>query len=106
MALSIQRWEKPGEPAQKVLLEKELKAQGYRTEFWVDTPGMSYRNRKHDADSTIWVLRGEAKLTIGAEVETLRDGDRTVLSAGTSYALEALGGKALLWLFGLKKKKS
>jgi mannose-6-phosphate isomerase-like protein (cupin superfamily) len=105
MSLPIHRWEKPGEPAEKVRLEKELKAQGYRTEFWVDKPGVSYRNRKHDVDTLIWVLRGEGKITIGPETDILRDGDRIVLPAQTLYSLESLGAKALLWLFGMKKKK-
>ena len=105
MPLPIHRWEKPGEPAQKVLLEKELKAQGYRTEFWVDKPGAAYPNRKSDADSLIWILRGEAKVTLGNETDLLKDGDRITLPAETPYTLQALGDKPLLWIFALKKKK-
>ena len=104
MPLPIQRWEKPGEPAQKVLLEKELKAQGYRTEFWVDRPGVTYPHRKQDVASVIWVLRGEAKITIGSETEKLRDGDRIALPAETVYTFQVFGEKPLLWLFAMKKK--
>ena len=106
MPLPVQRWEKPGEPAQKVLLEKELKAQGYRTELWVDKPGTVYRNRKDEGESLILVLRGEAKITLGNEADLLKDGDRIILPAETIYTLQALGTKPLLRLFALKKKKS
>ena len=106
MPLPIHRWDKPGEPAQKVLLEKELKAQGYRTELWVDKPGTVYRNRKNDADGLIWILRGEAEVTLGDESDILKDGDRIALPPETTYTLQALGEKPLLWLFALKKKKN
>lgn len=105
MPLTIRRWEKPGEPAQKVALEKELKAQGYQPEFWVDKPGTAYPNRKYPAEAILWILRGEAKITVGAETDTLRDGDRITLPAGTVYTLHVLGEKPLLWLIALKKKK-
>lgn len=105
MSLSIRRWEKPGEPAQKVLLEKELKAQGYQPEFWVDKPGTTYPNRKYPAEAVLWILRGEAKITVGADTDTLHDGDRITLPPHTSYTLQVLGDKPLLWLIAQKKKK-
>lgn len=105
MPLSIRRWEKPEEPAQKVALEKELKAQGYQPEFWVDKPGTIYSNRKYPAEAVLWILRGEVKITVGADADILRDGDRIALPAGTVYTLQALGEKPLLWLIALKKKK-
>lgn len=105
MPLAIRRWEKPGEPAQKVALEKELKAQGYQPEFWVDKPGTVYRNRKHPAETVLWILRGEATLAVGAETETLRDGDRITLASNAPYTLHVLGDKPLLWLIAVRKKK-
>lgn len=105
MPLAIRRWEKPGEPAQKVALEKELKAQGYQPEFWVDKPGTHYRNRKVERDTMIWILRGEAKLTVGADTDTLHDGDRITLTSGAIYTLQVIGEKPLLWLIAQKKKK-
>ncbi len=105
MPFIIRRWEKPGEPAQKVALEKELKAQGYQPEFWVDKPGTTYPSRKYPAETILWVLRGEAKITVGADTDTLRDGDRITLPPHTSYALQVLGDKSLLWLIAQNKKK-
>lgn len=105
MPLSIRRWEKPGEPAQKVALEKELKAQGYQPEFWVDKPGASYPNRKYPAETILWILRGDAKISVGADTDTLRDGDRITLPPHTAYTLQVLGDKSLLWLIALKKKR-
>ncbi|MFY9269941.1 MAG: cupin domain-containing protein [Candidatus Manganitrophaceae bacterium] len=104
MALSIDRWEKPGEPAEKVALEKELKTRGYRPEFWVDKPGTTYRNRRHETNTLLWILRGEARITIGADTDTLHDGDRIALPPHTPYTLQVLGDKILLWLIGQKKK--
>lgn len=105
MPLSIRRWEKPDEPAQKVALEKELKAQGYQPEFWVDKPGTAYTHRKYPSETVLWILRGEAKITLGADTDTLRDGDRITLPPNTHYSLQVLGDKSLLWLIALKKKK-
>lgn len=105
MPLSIRRWEKPGEPAQKVALEKELKAQGYQPEFWVDKPGTHYPNRKYPAETVLWILRGEAKITVGADTDTLRDGDRITLLPHTLYSIHVLGDKSLLWLIAQKKKR-
>jgi mannose-6-phosphate isomerase-like protein (cupin superfamily) len=105
MPLAIRRWEKPGEPAQKVTLEKELKSQGYQLEFWVDKPGTHYRDRKIERDTVIWILRGEAKLTVGDETDTLRDGDRITLPPHTLYTLQVLGDKSLLWLIAQKMKR-
>lgn len=105
MPLAIRRWEKPGEPAQKVAIEKELKAQGYQPEFWVDKPGTHYQNRKHPAETVLWILRGEAKITAGPDTDLLHDGDRLLLPSNTSYTLQVLGDKNLLWLIAQKKKK-
>jgi len=105
MPLLIRRWEKPGEPAQKVALEKELKAQGYQSEFWVDKPGTTYANRKYPAEAVLWILRGEAKITLGADSDSLRDGDRIILPPHTPYTLQVLGDKSLLWLIAQKKKR-
>jgi quercetin dioxygenase-like cupin family protein len=105
MPLAIHRWEKPGEPAQKVTIEKELKAQGYQSEFWVDKPGITYPNRKYPAETVLWILRGEAKITVGADTDTLHDGDRITLSPHTLYTLQVLGDKSLLWLIAQKMKR-
>ncbi|MBI3802170.1 MAG: cupin domain-containing protein [Nitrospirae bacterium] len=105
MPLAIRRWEKPGEPAQKVALEKELKAQGYQPEFWVDKPGTRYANRKYPAETVLWILRGEVTLNVGMESETLHDGDRIILPSQTSHTLQVLGDKPLLWLIAQKKKR-
>lgn len=104
MPLAIRRWEKPGEPAQKVALEKELKGEGYQPEFWVDKPGATYSNRKYPVETVLWILRGEAKITLGAETDTLRDGDRITLLSHTPYTLQVLGDKSLLWLIAPKKE--
>lgn len=105
MSLAIRRWEKPGEPAQKVALERELKAQGYQPEFWVDQPGTAYPNRKYPVETILWILRGEAEITVGAESDILRDGDRITFPPHTPYTLQVLGDKNLLWLIAQKKKK-
>ncbi len=105
MPLTIRRWDKPGEPAQKVASEKELKSQGYQPEFWVDKPGTIYSNRKYPVEAVLWILRGEAEITVGADTDLLRDGDRITIPAGTVYTLSVLGEKPLLWLIAQKKKK-
>jgi hypothetical protein len=105
MPLVIQRWEKPGQPAEKVAIEKELRAQGYHPEFWVDKPGTNYPNRTTESDAVIWVLRGEAKLTLGPDTDILRDGDKVALPPKKPYTLQVLGDKSLLWIIAQKKKK-
>jgi mannose-6-phosphate isomerase-like protein (cupin superfamily) len=103
--LAIHRWEKPGQPAEKVAIEKELRSQGYHPEFWVDKPGTNYPNRKTESDAVIWVLRGEAKITVGSDTETLHDGDKVALPPQKPYSLQVLGDKSLLWIIAQKKKK-
>src|SRR5579871_2912901 len=105
MPLTIRRWDKPGEPAQKVAIEKVLKAQSYQPEFWVDKPGTIYSNRKYPVEAVLWILRGEAKITAGSNTDTLHDGDRITLPPNSSYSLQVLGDKSLLWLIAQKKKK-
>jgi len=102
--LTIHRWEKPGQPAEKVAIEKELRAQGYQPEFWVDKPGTNYPNRKMESEAVIWVLRGEARITVGPDTDILHDGDKIALPPRSSYTLQVLGDKSLLWIIAQKKK--
>ena len=103
--LAIHRWDKPGQPAEKVAIEKELRAQGYQPEFWVDKPGTNYPNRQMESEAILWVLRGEARINLGPETETLRDGDKLILPPQTLYTVQDLGDKSLLWIIAQKKKK-
>jgi mannose-6-phosphate isomerase-like protein (cupin superfamily) len=104
MALEVVRWERPGEHPNKVFIEKDLKAWGYRVELWVDKPGTHYKDYIHDVDEIVWVLRGEARVEVGAESVTLTDGDRVFVPKKTRHSLEVLGSQTLYWLAAFKKK--
>lgn len=103
MTLNPTRWDKPDEPPNKVFIEKDLKRWGFRTELWVDRPGVHYKGRRQEAESLIWVLRGEARVRIGEEAVILSGGDRLAIPPKSVYALEVLGAQTLYWLLAFKK---
>ncbi len=100
--MQVVRWEK-SEPPNKVFIEKELRAEGYRTELWVDRPGTSYRDYRHDRDEIVWVLQGEAQVEIASETEKLGSGDRVFIPKGMKHSLTVLGDRTLYWLAAFKK---
>jgi len=101
--LEVVRWDKPNEPPNKVFLEKELRAWGYRTELWVDKPGTHYKDYRHDVDEIVWVLRGLVRIEVAGESVTLSGGDRVGIPKNTRHSLEVLGNQTLYWLAAFKK---
>jgi mannose-6-phosphate isomerase-like protein (cupin superfamily) len=103
MSLDVTRWDKPSEHPNKVFIEKDLKAWGYRTELWVDKPGTHYKDYVHDVDEIVWILRGDARVDVGEESVTLSSGDRVLVPKNTRHSLEVLGSQTLYWLAAFKK---
>ncbi len=104
VVVKVTRWEKPQEPPNRQFVERDLRREGYRTEFWVDRPGTRYLNRRFARESIVWVLQGRARLEWGdGQSVELGMGDRATVPAGTTHTIGVVGDRRLYWLVAFKK---
>lgn len=104
MSVRVERWAKPNKVPIQLECERQLRAEGFEPELWIDPPGRQWRNFRHDVDEYVWILSGKARVTIGGEVVELAAGDRVLIPAGALHSLENIGSANLVWLAAFRIK--
>lgn len=101
--MKVERWKGTARPAEGALRER-LETDGYSVYAWTDSPGTTYGPHTHDDDQSHCVVRGSLALTVGGEEYVLGPGDRDWLPAGTVHSARVVGGEAVTYLVGSRRR--
>ena len=81
-------------------LAKRLEREGFsRTYIWQDEPDAFYPEHTHETETAHIILSGEMTLTMSAQANTYREGERCDVPAGALHAAK-IGPRGCRYLIG------
>lgn len=100
MTLAVRRWDLPEAELQLGTLRRRLEAEGMRTAWYSETPGVVFPEHSHDFDESRWVLVGYLNIEAAGESLSLGPGDRIDLPAHTRHRVQVLGLTPVIYVTG------
>jgi len=94
-------WDRDDPPGEGTL-RRRLEEEGFEVTAWRDPADRRYDAHRHACDESLWVVRGEIVLRVGADDYALGPGDRLLLPRGTEHTARA-GPDGATYLIGQRR---
>jgi len=100
VSLSVRKWELPEGQLQLGTIRRQLEAEGMRTAWYSEVPGVVFPEHQHVFDESRWVLSGYLHVEAGGQFFSLGPGDRIDLPAHTPHRVQVLGLTPVVYVTG------
>lgn len=100
MSVAVRRWRDADGQPQLGALRRRLEAEGLRTAWYSEVPGVVFPEHEHAFQESRWILSGFLLLEVAGEEYTLGPGDRIDLPARTPHSAHVLGLSPVVYVTG------
>lgn len=100
MSISVRKWDLPEAQLQLGALRRQLEAEGMRTAWYSEVPGVVLPEHAHAFGESRWVLSGYLRIEAAGEFFALGPGDRIDLPAHTPHRVHVLGLTPVIYVTG------
>ena len=100
MNITVRKWGLPEAQLQLGTIRRQLEAEGMRTAWYSEVPGIVFPEHAHVFDESRWVLSGFLHLEAAGELFSLGPGDRIDLPAHTPHRMQVLGLAPVVYVTG------
>lgn len=100
MRLSVRKWPLPEGDLQLGTIRRQLEAEGLKTAWYSEIPGVVFPEHEHVFDESRWVLSGYLHIEAAGEFFSLGPGDRIDLPANTPHRVQVLGLAPVVYVTG------
>jgi len=100
VSLQVRKWDLPEAQLQLGTLRRQLEAEGMRTAWYSEVPGVVFPEHQHVFEESRWVLSGYLHVEAAGELFALGPGDRIDLPARTPHRVQVLGLAPVVYVTG------
>jgi quercetin dioxygenase-like cupin family protein len=100
VSITVRKWDQPEAQLQLGVLRRQLEAEGMRTAWFSEVPGVVFPEHQHGFDESRWVLSGYLDVEAAGEFHSLGPGDRIDLPAHTPHRVRVLGLTPVIYVTG------
>ena len=100
MSITVRKWDQSEAQLQLGTLRRQLEAEGMRTAWYSEVPGVVFPEHEHIFDESRWVLSGYLHIEAAGEFFSLGPGDRIDLPAHTPHRAQVLGLTPVIYVTG------
>ena len=100
MSITVRKWGQSETQLQLGTLRRQLEAEGMRTAWYSEVPGVVFPEHAHVFDESRWVLSGYLHIEAAGEFFSLGPGDRIDLPAHTPHRVQVLGLTPVVYVTG------
>lgn len=100
MSLSVRKWPLPEGDLQLGTIRRQLEAEGMKTAWYSEVPGVVFPEHTHVFRESRWVLSGYLHVEAAGELFSLGPGDRIDLPAHTPHRVQVLGLAPVVYVTG------
>jgi mannose-6-phosphate isomerase-like protein (cupin superfamily) len=100
VSITVRRWNRPEDELQLGTLRRQLEAEGMRTAWYSEVPGVVFDEHQHGFAESRWVLSGYLHVEAGGRFFALGPGDRIDLPAHTLHRVHVLGLTPVVYVTG------
>jgi quercetin dioxygenase-like cupin family protein len=100
VTISVRKWALPDGQLQLGAIRRQLEAEGMRTAWYSEVPGVVFPEHAHVFGESRWVLSGFLHIEAAGEFFSLGPGDRIDLPAHTPHRVRVLGLAPAVYVTG------
>jgi len=98
--LTVRKWGLPEAQLQLGTIRRQLEAEGMKTAWYSEVPGVVFPEHEHTFGESRWVLSGFLHIEADGERHALGPGDRIDLPAHTRHRVQVLGLAPVVYVTG------
>lgn len=85
-------------------IQEDWQKRGFSFGVWVDPPGQTWEDYRHETDEVFMVLEGEVELEMKGQKLRPGAGEEVLIPKGVVHSVRNLGNTQSRWLYGYKKE--
>jgi len=86
-------------------IEEDWKRRGFSFGVWVDAPGKTWEDFRHDTDELFVVVEGDVELEMNGKKLKPKPGEEVLIPANVLHSVRNQGKTQSRWLYGYARNK-
>jgi quercetin dioxygenase-like cupin family protein len=100
VSITVRKWQGPEAALQLGTIRRQLEAEGMRTAWYSEVPGVVFPEHQHAFGESRWVLSGHLRIEAAGRDYVLEPGDRIDLPPLTPHRAQVLGLAPVVFVTG------